>query len=120
MLPPKIKPGDLDLNRIYQLFPNLKERRASQGTKLSGAEQQMLAIAGILRTGSRTLLLDEPTEGLTPVIVRLIGRTIRGLKEEGLNTILVEQNFLLASIGGGPSLHRGARPGDRPHSERRP
>ncbi len=97
MLPPNIKPGGLDLNRIYQLFPNLKERRASQGTKLSGGEQQMLAIARILRTGSRTLLLDEPTEGLAPVIVQLIGRTIRGLKEEGFNIILVEQNFLLAS-----------------------
>jgi len=97
MLPPKIKPGGLDLNRIYQLFPNLKERRASQGTKLSGGEQQMLAIARILRTGARTLLLDEPTEGLAPVIVQQIGRTIRELKNEGFNIILVEQNFLLAS-----------------------
>ncbi len=97
MLPPKIKPGGLDLNRIYQLFPNIKERRASQGTKLSGGEQQMLAIARILRTGARTLLLDEPTEGLAPVIVQQIGRTIRELKKEGFNIILVEQNFLLAS-----------------------
>jgi branched-chain amino acid transport system ATP-binding protein len=97
MLPPKIKPGGLDLNRIYQLFPNLKERRASQGTKLSGGEQQMLAIGRILRTGARTLLLDEPTEGLAPVIVQQIGRTIRELKNEGFNIILVEQNFLLAS-----------------------
>ena len=97
MLPPKIKPGGLDLNRIYQLFPNVKERRASQGTKLSGGEQQMLAIARILRTGARTLLLDEPTEGLAPVIVQQIGRTIRELKKEGFNIILVEQNFLLAS-----------------------
>jgi branched-chain amino acid transport system ATP-binding protein len=97
MLPPKIKPGGLDLNCIYQLFPNLKERRGSQGTKLSGGEQQMLAIARILRTGARTLLLDEPTEGLAPVIVQQIGRTIRKLKEEGFNIILVEQNFLLAS-----------------------
>jgi branched-chain amino acid transport system ATP-binding protein len=97
MLPPKIKPGGLDLNRIYQLFPNLKERRGSQGTKLSGGEQQMLAIARILRTGAGTLLLDEPTEGLAPVIVRQIGRTIQELKEEGFNVILVEQNFLLAS-----------------------
>ncbi len=97
MLPPKIKPGGLDLNRIYQLFPNLKERRASLGTKLSGGEQQMLAIARILRTGARTLLLDEPTEGLAPVIVRQIARTIKELKEEGFNIILVEQNFLLAS-----------------------
>jgi branched-chain amino acid transport system ATP-binding protein len=97
MLPPKIKPGGLDLNHIYQLFPNLKERRASQGTKLSGGEQQMLAIARILRTGARTLLLDEPTEGLAPVIVQQIGRTIRELKNVGFNIILVEQNFLLAS-----------------------
>ena len=97
MLPPKIKPGALDLNRIHQLFPNLKERRASQGTKLSGGEQQMLAIGRILRTGARTLLLDEPTEGLAPVIVQQIGRTIRELKEKGFNIILVEQNFLLAS-----------------------
>ncbi len=97
MLPPKIKPGGLDLDRIYQLFPNLKERRAGQGTKLSGGEQQMLAIARILRTGARTLLLDEPTEGLAPVIVQQIGRTIRELKKEGFNIILVEQNFLLAS-----------------------
>ena len=97
MLPPKIKAGGLDLNRIYQLFPNLKERRASQGTKLSGGEQQMLAIARILRTGARTLLLDEPTEGLAPVIVQQIARTIRELKKEGFNIILVEQNFLLAS-----------------------
>jgi len=97
MLPPKIKPGGLDLSRIYDLFPNIKERRASQGTKLSGGEQQMLAIARILRTGARTLLLDEPTEGLAPVIVQQIGRTIRELKKEGFNIILVEQNFLLAS-----------------------
>ncbi len=97
MLPPKIKPGGLDLDRIYQLFPNIRDRRASQGTKLSGGEQQMLAIARILRTGARTLLLDEPTEGLAPVIVQQIGRTIRELKKEGFNIILVEQNFLLAS-----------------------
>ena len=97
MLPPKIKPGGLDRDRIYQLFPNLKERRAGQGPKLSGGEQQMLAIARILRTGARTLLLDEPTEGLAPVIVQQIGRTIRELKKEGFNIILVEQNFLLAS-----------------------
>jgi branched-chain amino acid transport system ATP-binding protein len=97
MLPPKIKPGGLSLDRIYELFPNIKERRASQGTKLSGGEQQMLAIARILRTGAHTLLLDEPTEGLAPVIVQQIGRTIRELKKEGFNIILVEQNFLFAS-----------------------
>jgi branched-chain amino acid transport system ATP-binding protein len=97
MLPPAVKPGGLDLARIYELFPNIKERRASQGTKLSGGEQQMLAIARILRTGAHTLLLDEPTEGLAPVIVQQIGRTIRELKNEGFNIILVEQNFLFAS-----------------------
>ncbi len=97
MLPPAVKPGGLGLARIYELFPNLKERRASQGTKLSGGEQQMLAIARILRTGARTLLLDEPTEGLAPVIVQHIGKTIRELKKEGFTIILVEQNFLFAS-----------------------
>lgn len=97
MLPPAIKPGGLALQRIYDLFPNIEERRASQGTKLSGGEQQMLAIARILRTGARTLLLDEPTEGLAPVIVQQIGRTIRELKKGGFNIVLVEQNFLFAA-----------------------
>jgi branched-chain amino acid transport system ATP-binding protein len=97
MLPPVVKPGGLELARIYELFPNIKERRASQGTKLSGGEQQMLAIARILRTGARTLLLDEPTEGLAPVIVQQIGRTIRQLKQEGFNIVLVEQNFHFAA-----------------------
>ncbi len=97
MLPPVVKPGGLELSRIYELFPNIQERRASQGTKLSGGEQQMLAIARILRTGARTLLLDEPTEGLAPVIVQQIGRTIRQLKQEGFNIILVEQNFHFAA-----------------------
>jgi branched-chain amino acid transport system ATP-binding protein len=97
MLPPAVKPDGLDLARIYELFPNIKERKASQGTKLSGGEQQMLAIARILRTGARTLLLDEPTEGLAPVIVQQIGRTIRELKNEGFNIVLVEQNFLFAA-----------------------
>jgi len=96
MLPPAVKPGGLPINRIYELFPNIHERRASQGTKLSGGEQQMLAIARILRTGANTLLLDEPTEGLAPVIVQQIGRTIRELKKEGFNIILVEQNFHFA------------------------
>jgi branched-chain amino acid transport system ATP-binding protein len=97
MLPPQVKPGGLTLARIYELFPNIKERRSSQGTKLSGGEQQMLAIARILRTGAKTLLLDEPTEGLAPVIVQQIGRTIRELKKEGFTIVLVEQNFHFAA-----------------------
>jgi len=97
MLPPVVKPGGLAVERIYELFPNIKERRSSQGTKLSGGEQQMLAIGRILRTGAHTLLLDEPTEGLAPVIVQQIGRTIRELKKEGFNIILVEQNFRFAA-----------------------
>jgi branched-chain amino acid transport system ATP-binding protein len=99
LLPPVIRPGGLSLERIFELFPNLKERfGASQGTKLSGGEQQMLAIARILRTGARLLLLDEPTEGLAPVIIQQIGRTIRTLKERGFTILLVEQNFRFASI----------------------
>ncbi len=96
MLPPQVRAGGFDLPRIYELFPNLRERSASQGTKLSGGEQQMLAIGRILRTGAPLLLLDEPTEGLAPVIVREIGATIRKLKEEGLTVLLVEQNFRFA------------------------
>jgi branched-chain amino acid transport system ATP-binding protein len=96
LLPPQIAPGGLSLERIYELFPNLKERLRSQGTKLSGGEQQMLAIARILRTGARLLLLDEPTEGLAPVIVQQIGRTIARLKQEGFTIVLVEQNFRFA------------------------
>lgn len=97
MLPPQIRDGGMPVDRIYHLFPNLKERRRSQGTKLSGGEQQMLAIARILRTGSRFLLLDEPTEGLAPVIVQQIGRTIQELKREGFTIVLVEQNFRFAA-----------------------
>jgi branched-chain amino acid transport system ATP-binding protein len=98
MLPPEVKPGGLPLDRIFELFPNLKERLgSSQGTKLSGGEQQMLAIARILRTGARLLLLDEPTEGLAPVIIQQIGKTIRALKEQGFTILLVEQNFRFAS-----------------------
>lgn len=97
MLPPKIAEGGLEVERIYELFPNLKERRRSQGTKLSGGEQQMLAIARILRTGARFLLLDEPTEGLAPVIVQQIGKTINLLKNDGFTIILVEQNFRFAA-----------------------
>jgi branched-chain amino acid transport system ATP-binding protein len=98
MLPPQVRPGGLSLDRIFELFPNLKERLgSSQGTKLSGGEQQMLAIARILRTGARMLLLDEPTEGLAPVIIQQIGHTIRALKEQGFTILLVEQNFRFAS-----------------------
>jgi branched-chain amino acid transport system ATP-binding protein len=97
LLPPVIKEGGLSLDRIYELFPNIKERLGSQGTKLSGGEQQMLAIGRILRTGARLLLLDEPTEGLAPVIIQQIGRTIRTLKEQGFTILLVEQNFRFAS-----------------------
>ncbi len=97
LLPPQVRPGGLDLDRIYELFPNLRERLASQGTKLSGGEQQMLAIARILRTGARFLLLDEPTEGLAPVIVQQIGRTIGSLKAQGFTILLVEQNFHFAA-----------------------
>ena len=95
-LPPVIAPGGADLGRIYALFPNLRERLGSQGTKLSGGEQQMLAIARIMRTGAKLLLLDEPTEGLAPVIIQQIGRTVRALKEAGLTVLLVEQNFRFA------------------------
>ena len=98
LLPPQVKAGGLSLDQIFTLFPNLKERLgSSQGTKLSGGEQQMLAIARILRTGARLLLLDEPTEGLAPVIIQQIGRTIRSLKEQGFTILLVEQNFRFAS-----------------------
>jgi branched-chain amino acid transport system ATP-binding protein len=97
LLPPQVRPGGLDLDRIYALFPNLRERLTSQGTKLSGGEQQMLAIARILRTGARLLLLDEPTEGLAPVIIQQIGRTIGTLKAQGFTILLVEQNFHFAA-----------------------
>jgi branched-chain amino acid transport system ATP-binding protein len=96
-LPPVIAPGGLSVETIFELFPNLKERLKSQGTKLSGGEQQMLAIGRILRTGARMLLLDEPTEGLAPVIVQQIGNTIRRLKQEGFTILLVEQNFRFAA-----------------------
>jgi branched-chain amino acid transport system ATP-binding protein len=96
MLPPVVRPGGLPVEEIYELFPNLKERARSQGTKLSGGEQQMLAIGRILRTGAKLLLLDEPSEGLAPVIVQQIGRTIRELKRRGFTVLLVEQNFRFA------------------------
>jgi branched-chain amino acid transport system ATP-binding protein len=97
LLPPEVAAGGLSLERIFELFPNLKERLKSQGTKLSGGEQQMLAIGRILRTGAKFLLLDEPTEGLAPVIVQQIGRTIARLKSEGFTILLVEQNFRFAA-----------------------
>jgi branched-chain amino acid transport system ATP-binding protein len=97
LLPPVVRSGGLSLEQIFELFPNLKERLNSQGTKLSGGEQQMLAIARILRTGARFLMLDEPTEGLAPVIIQQIGHTIARLKSEGFTILLVEQNFRFAA-----------------------
>jgi branched-chain amino acid transport system ATP-binding protein len=97
LLPPVVRPGGLSLDQIFDLFPNLKERLKSQGTKLSGGEQQMLAIARILRTGASFLMLDEPTEGLAPVIIQQIGHTIARLKKQGFTILLVEQNFRFAS-----------------------
>ena len=97
LLPPMVRSGGLSLDQIFELFPNLKERLNSQGTKLSGGEQQMLAIARILRTGARFLMLDEPTEGLAPVIIQQIGQTIARLKKEGFTILLVEQNFRFAA-----------------------
>ena len=97
LLPLQVRPGGLSLDRIFELFPNLRERLSSQGTKLSGGEQQMLAIGRILRTGARLLLLDEPTEGLAPVIIQQIGRTIATLKAQGFTILLVEQNFHFAA-----------------------
>jgi len=97
LLPPEVAPGGLGLDAIFGLFPNLRERLRSQGTKLSGGEQQMLAIGRILRTGARLLLLDEPTEGLAPVIREQIGVTIARLKAQGFTILLVEQNFRFAA-----------------------
>jgi branched-chain amino acid transport system ATP-binding protein len=96
LLPPKVREGGLTLDQVFELFPNLKERLRSQGTRLSGGEQQMLAIGRILRTGARLLLLDEPTEGLAPVIVQQIGNVIRKLKADGFTILLVEQNLRFA------------------------
>ena len=97
LLPPTVLPGGMSVGEIYAIFPNLMERRRSQGTKLSGGEQQMLAIGRILRTGATLLLLDEPTEGLAPVIVQQIGAVIRTLKQKGFTILLVEQNFHFAA-----------------------
>jgi len=97
MLPPSVGTGGMSIDEIYDMFPNLQERRNSPGTRLSGGEQQMLAMARILRTGAKILLLDEITEGLAPVIVQTLGRVIRQLKAKGLTIILVEQNFRFAA-----------------------
>ena len=96
LLPPEVREGGLSTAQVFELFPNLKERLRSQGTRLSGGEQQMLAIGRILRTGARLLLLDEPTEGLAPVIVQQIGSVIRKLKTDGFTILLVEQNLRFA------------------------
>jgi branched-chain amino acid transport system ATP-binding protein len=97
MLPPAVGEGGMSLDEIFELFPNLHERRNSPGTRLSGGEQQMLAMARILRTGVKLLLLDEPTEGLAPVIVQRIGDVLKKLKERGMTVLLVEQNFRFAA-----------------------
>jgi len=97
LLPPEVASGGMSVDEIYEMFPNLKERRKSPGMRLSGGEQQMLAMARILRTGARLLLLDEITEGLAPVIVQTLGRVLRKLKEKGLTIVLVEQNFRFAA-----------------------
>ena len=97
LLPPALAPGGLTVEEIYEMFPNLRERRRSQGTHLSGGEQQMLALARILRCGARLLLLDEISEGLAPVIVQTLSRTIRRLRERGYTIVMVEQNFRFAA-----------------------
>src|SRR5947208_13671346 len=97
MLPPAVRPGGMGVEEIYAIFPNLRDRRRSQGTKLSGGEQQMLAIGRILRTGASLLLLDDPTDGLAPVILQQIGEAVRTLKAKGFTILLVEQHFRFAA-----------------------
>ena len=97
MLPPELTPGGMGIDEIYTMFPNLKERAHSQGTRLSGGEQQMLAVARILRTGARLLLLDEISEGLAPVIVQKLAEMVRMLRTKGYTIVMVEQNFRFAA-----------------------